>query len=306
MYNMGFLLTFLFTISMLHARTQKGIERLNFFPDADAYLSLNYEHFDLDIETPQTSIQSKGVNNYSNRFSGTYGHRAGRKIFIGVHVGFEAASENGVVYGIPSRRRFKSSGVVEPALLGIYRLRSQKEKKGMIDLHFFASPSLGRREIGEETTTRFYGRDIYCLGLSHGFMEDRWEFQNLIEYRYFSRGNEDNKILRTSFNIESSWRIRYRFSMQYELSPDYEVLASIGLIYRSPEKIRSPDEDTREIRSGTASVLGIGLKRPLSEWSMLEGKYSLQREEYFVRSSNSNLDGTAMSQKFTLGYVLLF
>ncbi len=303
---MGFFLTFLFTISILYARTQKGIERLNFFPDSDAYLSVNFDHQELDIETPKESGQSKGVNNFANRLSGMYAQRVSRKMFLGAQLAYEEASENAVVYGIPARKRFRSSGFVDPAIIATYRLRFQKETRGMIDLHFYVSPSLGRREIGESATTRLNGRDLLRLGLSHGFLEDRWEFQNMLEYEYFSAGREDNKFLRASFDLESSWQLRYNFTTQYELSSDYDLFATFGLVYRSQERIRSATEDMREIRSGTASLYGVGIKRPLSEWTMIEGKYSLRREEYFVRSAASNLDGTSTSQTFTLSYVVLF
>ncbi len=303
---MGIFLTFLFTISILYARTQKGIERLNFFPDSDAYLSVDYAHQELDIETPKESVQSKGVNNYGNRLSGMYAQRVGRKMFLGAQLTYEEASENAVVYGIPARKRFRSSGFVEPAIIGTYRLRFQKESRGMIDLHFYVSPSLGRREIGEATTTRLNGRDLYRLGLSHGFLEDRWEFQNMLEFSYFSDGREDNKFLRASFNLESSWQLGYNFTTQYEISSDYELFATFGLVYRSQERIRSAVEDMREIRSGTASLYGLGIKRPLGEWTLIEGKYSLKREEYFVRSTASNIDGTSTTQAFTLSYVVLF
>lgn len=278
------------------------LERLNFFPEADAYTQFRYEYERLDIETPIETVMTKEVKNYTNSVVATYAHRFGRKYFIGVNGYFEQASENAVTYGIPLRRRFTSKGVREPELFTIYRLRHQREARGLIDLYFSYSPSIGKREIGGDDVSRFNGRDIMRLYLSHGLWEGEWEFKTALGLNYFGKGEEKNTFADRNFELENYYVLNFQFYGQYTVNSWLFTYASVGLNYTSLEIIREAKEPKREIQAGTGSIFELGFKKPLNRWSLIELGFQFNRYEYFVKGDTDNLDGEARRQRVWLSY----
>lgn len=284
-----------------------GVHRLNFFPDADAWLRAEYSHRLLNITTPKEIADTKDVRNVYNLGEVSYAQRFARKLFLGVKVGIEEASENGALYGIPLKRRFTSEGLTDPEIFGTYRLRHQKDDKGNLDLHLSLTPSPGNRKISTSSTNRFSGRNSVQLGLSHGFLDEAWEFRNAIHGTFLGAGREDNEFLGgMRFRLESSFTVDYTFSAQYASGKRTFVSGLLGINYRSSEISREKGGGKRELRSGTGSVFGASLKRIISDWSLLEGGYTLRRSEYFVKGEDVNLDGKLTSHEFSLAYLILF
>ncbi|MBA2405094.1 MAG: hypothetical protein H0V66_10020 [Bdellovibrionales bacterium] len=287
-------------ISLAQATPSRELERLNFFPNADAYLIAQYDHVRLNIETPFEEIQTKEVNNYYNLFTLTYAQHVSRKMFLGLRGTFEQSSENAASYGVPVRRRFTGMGFKEPEIFTQYRLRFQKEEKGLIDLYLGYSPLLGKREVGGSDAKRLNGRDILTIGLSHGLWEEEWEFKSALNFRFFGEGKEENSYAEGSFQLESYYMINFQFHTQYRINPKLYTFGSVGFNYTSIEVISGGTFGRREVQAGTGSLFELGLKRTLGDWSLLELSYNLHRYDYFVKGETFNLDGDAIQQQFTL------
>lgn len=300
----GTIMIILFIPSMSLA--SRGIERINFFPEADAFLRAGYSHSQLNIETPRTTVNTKELNNIYNLFTATYAHRAARKWFLGVTLAAEEASENAAFYGLPLRRRSTSSGLMNPGLFSLYRLRHQKGDRGNIDFFIEVSPNLGPRKISRTSSNRFSGKNRLDVGLSHGFLEEKWEFKNELGYTFFAAGKEQNRFLDSTFEVENFFHVQYKFTTQYALKEKLHVFLSLGIFYRSNERIREKSGEMRELKSGTGSDMGLGLKHSLSAWTMIELSYRIQRTEYFLKTDQFSLDGNFLSQSGNLTYTVLF
>ncbi|HXH74817.1 MAG TPA: hypothetical protein VNJ08_07615 [Bacteriovoracaceae bacterium] len=283
----------------------KQLERLNFFPEADAFFTARYSYQRLNIETPQQTLMTKEVNNYLNVVALTYAHRLSRKMFIGVNGYLEEASENGVKYGVPFRRRFNASGAREPEIFMLYRLRFQKEKRGMIDFFLSHSPTFGRRQVGVKEGNRYNGMPILKTGLSHGLHEEDWEFKSALSLNYFAKGEEWNGFTNSVYDLGAYKSIKFQFSAQYQANEWLLPFGSVGVVYTGPEIIKE-GQISREIQTGTGSVFEVGLKRPLGERSLVEVSFSLERYEYFVKSNIENLDGEVIEQQLSLAYKTAF
>lgn len=288
------------------AQTQTEIERINFFPRSDAFAIARYHYEKLNIETPQTSVNTKAVNNYSNVLSVSYAQKVHRKLFLGITGEFEEASENAVVYGIPLRRRFNSFGPKEPIIFGIYRLREQEGTKGLVDFYASFAPDGGSREIGKDHSNRLRGRHLLHFILSHGMWEGDWEFQSSLDYLYWGEGEERNSFISRRFDLEDHYNLSFHFKAQYRVNEWLFASSSIGAVYHSTQTIIDKQMGRRQIQSGTGSVFEFSLKRPLSDWSLIELSYILKRNDYFVKSPDVNLDGDQKVQRFVLKMVHAF
>jgi hypothetical protein len=284
----------------------KQLERLNFFPEASAYMDLGYEYQWLNIQTPQDSVLTKEVKNTFNILRVAYAQKFSENMFLGTRVFFEEASENGVNYGIPLRRRLNSAGFVEPEIFSTYRLRRQTPERGLVDFHASYSPKLGQREIGNQKATRLRGRSLLKAALSHGMWEDEWEFRTWLGLNYFGEGQERSKFSPSTFNLNSYLEGEFNFSTQYRLTPWLFIYGRIGIIYSGVETIKEENNDTREIKAGTGSWFELGLKKPINRWSLIELGYSIKRNEYFVKSLDANLEGERIQQQLQMNYKMAF
>ena len=290
----------------LLAQTKTHIERINFFPEADAFAVFGYQYEKLNIDTPQNSVMAKEVNNYKNLLSFSYGHRFGRKIFAGLNAYVEEASENVVFYGIPLKRRFTSIGPREPELFVIYRLREQQTDKGLVDLYLSYSPKMNAREIGNKYAARWNGRDILHAAISHGMWEGRWEFRSSLEYIYYGTGEEKNNFSKEEFVLENYNDLIFNFKTQYRINRWLFVFGTIGVEYHAPQDINQKGGTERQIQAGTGSVFQFGLKKPLSEWSVAELSYTIKRNDYFVKSTANNLEGDSRLERAALSFTTAF
>ena len=71
-------------ISDLAFTHDRGVERINFFPDADSWLIASYSHTRLEIETPEATVKTKEVHNHYNLLTLAYAHRFSHKLFAGI------------------------------------------------------------------------------------------------------------------------------------------------------------------------------------------------------------------------------
>lgn len=290
----------------LLAQTKTHIERINFFPKADAFAVFGYQYEKLNIDTPQSSVMAKEVNNYKNLLSFNYAHRFGRKIYLGLITFVEEASENVVFYGIPLKRRFNSIGPREPGLFMIYRLREQQPDKGLVDLFLSYSPKMQAREIGNKHEARWNGRAILHAGLSHGMWEDKWEFRSSLEYIYYGKGEEKNNFTDEDFVLESYNDLIFNFKTQYRINKWLFVFGTVGVEYHAPQDIDQKGGPEREIQAGTGSVFQVGLKKPISEWSVVELSYTIKRNDYFVKATANNLEGELRQERAALNFSMAF
>lgn len=288
------------------AQTKTQLERINFFPKSDAFLRSSYTHQVHRINTPQTSLMTKEVNNHSNIFDLRYGHRFADRFFAGVSASFEEASENAVRYGIPLRRRFNSYGFKEPEVFALYRLVEQKGEKGLIDLFLSHSPKGGTRIVGFKNSSRINGRPVTKLGISHGLWEEEWEFKSEFQYQYFGEGLEKNGFTQNDYFLEVYQDLLFNFQAQYRLNPWLFVHATVGFVYHGTQDISDNRNDQREIQSGTGSFFKLGLTKPLSLWTMVAINYSQQRNDYFIKGTSLNLEGREKVQDFTLEMITAF
>lgn len=297
------LTTFLF-ISHLHAETQKGLERINFFPDVKAFARMDYQNQNLLITTPQNAVNDSEVRNNKNIFSGSYAHRLDN-IFLGLKVSYEIVSESAANYGIPSVERQSSQGYSEPTFFLLSRLREQAGTTGNIDAYISYSDSWGAREAGGSTSNRLNGFNILTAAISHGLHEDEWEFRNALTYVFYDEGEEHNKFTNNNYQIGSFNFFRYSFTGQYEMNPWLFVNASAEFEYRTVQKISDKMGERREIQAGTGSIFRLGAKKPMNEWSVLEVSAELERYDYFVQG-DTNFDGKATQVTYTISYVYGF
>lgn len=300
----GFLIFILYPL-FASSQTSKKLERINFFPEAKAYAQIGHQYQNLRIHTPEVAVQTSSVHNHYNAFKLSYAHRY-HNVFLGLKGRFELSSENGVAYGVPSRRRFSSSGLSAPELFAIWRIRPQKKDKGLVDLTVSFSPDLGAKEIGGDNANRLEGRRVLQTNLSHGHWEEDWEFKSVFSWTYFGEGEEHNNLTDESHLLEPKHHLGLSFNVQYRLSSWNFIHTFIGVVYREEEDIDSSKGHEREIQSGTGTLFELGLKRPLSEWSLLRLNYQLFRSEYFVKSDEYNLEGKAVRQTITLDLLHAF
>lgn len=299
------LLIFLFLSSSLFAES-KGLERINFLPDTDAYARFGYRYSFTRIETPKNTTNTKEVSNISNLFLGEYAHRFGRKFFSGLRFFYEEASENAVSYGIPFPRRFTSHGVKEPELFFLYRLKEQSESSGLVDTSLTFSPKAGKREIDRDNSNRLNSRNILKLTLSHGLHEEDWEFKSALGFNYYGRGIEANREEGMDYTLESYREYSFDFLTQYRASEWLYFNAGIGVIYRGTQDVFDENQGRREIQAGTGSRFRFGVKKPFSEWSLLEFNLSLLRRDYFVKGIKNNLEGNETLQSAEILYTMAF
>lgn len=188
----------------------------------------------------------------------------------------------------------------------IYRLRSQKGTKGLVDFFLNFSPRGGQRQIGVENANRLNGRNILRGGLSHGMWEEEWEFRSSFEYAYYGRGEEQNGFTDRKYSLEDFDDFSFKFEAQYRLNPWLFLFASVEVEYTSSQRIVGKEEgEDREIQAGTGSIVHLGLKKPLSERHILGVGYILHRRDYFVRGE-SNLNGDLKDESFQLFLVSAF
>lgn len=281
------------------------LERLNFYPEVQAYARGYYQYEMLSITTPQERIMEKNIRNYKNVFYFEYAWKF-PQFFLGVGGAYEIATESATNYGIASNRRYNSQDFKEPIVFMKTRLRDQKKDRGNIDLHISFSDNFGTREIGKSSANRSNGRNIFGLNLSHGFMEeDAWEFQNSLLYNFYDEGEEHDHFSDRRFSLGSYSILNYLFRGQYQVNEWAFLYAGFGIEYRTIQKIRDRTEGNREIQAGTGSVFTVGGKKPLSEWSVLEMFYEFKRFSYFVKGVE-NFDGVASQHSIGVQYIYGF
>lgn len=293
----------LFISTKIMAQTNAELERINFFPRTNAYASLEYQYQIINIEAPKAAVNDKEVINFTNSLQFIYAHALRKNLFLGVKGSYERASENAVEYGIGVQERFNSSGPRDPEFFLVWRIKEQKDENGLVDFFFSFADEMGAREVGHEDANRLSGRNQLRLGLSHGFLEDRWEFKSEFEFHYLDNGKEHNKILSQSYDLRSSYDFKFKFYTQYRLQETLFAYGSIGVLYRDNQEIRSGGESYREIQSGTGSIFEVGLKKNLNHLSLIQFTSQIQRNEYFVKGTASNLDGVKITQTFALNII---
>jgi hypothetical protein len=292
MLKLSFLFLYFYSFSL--AAQSKGLERINFLPDTDAYAKIGYRYTLVHIETPKNTTMTKEVQNISNLLQGEYAHRFGRKYFAGLKFFYEEASENAVAYGVPFPRRFTSHG------------KKESPPSGLIDLFLAFSPKGGKREIDRDNSNRLNARNIFKLALSHGLLEEDWEFKTEIGLNYYGRGIEENAEENLDYTLESYREVFFDFSTQYRATEWFFVNAGVGVIYRGTQDVFDEKRARREIQAGTGSLFHLGAKKPLSEWSLVEFTYSLLRRDYFVKGVTNNLEGDESRQSLDINYTMAF
>ena len=284
------------------AKTEKGLERINFFPNVKAYAAFEFHNQNLLITTPKNAVNDTEIRNNRNLFAASYGHRVDN-VFLGLTGFYEIASESAANFGIPSNKRSNSQGLKEPAIFFLSRLRQQKGTTGNIDFYLSFTDNWGAREVGGSTSNRLNGFNILQARLSHGMHEDLWEFRNRFSYTFHDEGEEHNKFTKGRYDIGSFNVFCYSFTGQYEYNPWLFLNATAEFEYRTIQKISSRREadGKREIQAGTGSIFRIGAKRPLNDWSVVELNAELKRYDYFVQGDN-NFDGKAIQTTYSLSY----
>lgn len=291
----------LFFCQIIKAQTRSGLERINFYPAVQAYLISSYANQNLLITTPRNAVDDSEIRNNRNIFSFSYGYHF-KKFFLGTNVIYEVASESAANYGLSSPKRYSSHGFKEPAIFLLTRLREQSGTTGNIDLFLSFTDSLGAREIGGSTANRLHGRNTVSAMISHGMLEEKWEFRNALQWIFFDEGEEHNKFQEKQFRLGSYNLIKYAFTGQYQFNPWLFFTASAEFEYRTVQKIREESGTNREIQAGTGSIFCVGAKKPLGEWSVIEVKAELERHDYFVLGEN-NFDGKVIQTTYTLSYI---
>ncbi|MCM2350562.1 MAG: hypothetical protein NDI69_11130 [Bacteriovoracaceae bacterium] len=285
----------------LQAQTRYELERINFYPKVKAYAKLEYFYQTLFITTPNNTLNSSEVRNYKNTFTTTYAYKLDW-LFLGTTVSYEVATENAANYGIPSNERFSSQGFKEPAFFFKTRLRDQHNDKGNIDLYLSYSDSYGSREIGKSSANRLNGGNILTSRITHGIHEYEWEFCNNLEYSFLGKGEEQNDFTNIKHYLGSYNIISYFFLAQYQVNSWLFLNSGIGIEYRTVQEISDQLGEKREIQEGTGSLFRVGIKRPLSEWSLAEFSYELRRSSYFVNGI-STFDGDSSQNSFLLSFI---
>jgi hypothetical protein len=295
-------LLFLFIFyQTLYAESDNGLVRINFYPKVKSYLIADYSYQNLHISTPKNAIDEKSVRNYRNILNLTYAFKF-KPFFLGTHLSYEMASESAATYGIPSNERYNSQDFHQPSFFLNSRLREQASSTGNIDLYLSFAPRIGPREVGGSGSNRLSGKEKYQIRISHGLLEDDWEFKNSFEYSFFADGDEENSFTNKNYLLESYNLFRYSFTGQYEINPRLYLNASAAFEYRTIQKIYDRQDERREIQAGTGSIFRLGLKKSLSSWSVLEFSSELERYNYFV-SGDTNLDGALTQWTHTLSFI---
>lgn len=284
--------------SQTFARPDQGLERINFYPAVDAYAIGGYRYQHLDITTPKTSVDTNEVENYQNIFSLTYAYNFDW-FFLGFKAAYEMATESAVISGVPSGEKFTSQGFKNTEYFLHTRFRKQKEDKGNIDGFFSFSDNISQKEVGESSSNRKSGRNIFQAVLSHGYIENEWEFKNSISWIFLDEGEEYNHFVQKEFDMRSYNMFTYKFTGQYAFNQWNYLNAFAGFRYRTVQKIANGASDKREIQAGTGSLFGFGYQKPLSSRSLVELIYELERYTYFVKGTE-NFDGEATQNSIEL------
>ena len=292
---------FLFFHFNLQAQTSHELERINFYPKVKAYVKIDYSYQTHFISTPNNTLKSSEVRNYKNTFNTTYAYKLDW-FFLGTTVYYEVASESAANYGIPSKKRYSSQGFKEPEFFLKTRLREQHNDKGNIDLYLSFSDSYGTREIGKSSANRLNGGNTLTARINHGMHENKWEFSNDLEYTFFDEGEEQNDFTKMMHDLGSYNIFNYLFLAQYQVNPWLFLNSGIGIEYRTVQEISERVGEKREIQEGTGSLFRLGVKRPLSEWSLVEFRYELRRSSYFVNGRTS-FDGDTSQNSFLLSFI---
>lgn len=297
------LIFFIFQVK-LYAQTSHELERINFYPNAKAFVKAEYTYQLLHINTPQESVSTKEVHDYKNIFALTYAYHF-NLFFLGVKNFYESASENVVKYGIPITNQYQSQGFKEPEFFLLSRLRKGSNKTANIDLLLSYAKSFGGKEVGRSSANRLNGGDVLNVSLSHGLIDEDWEFRNSFQFTHHYAGEEHNTIMLKRYELGPYALFTYLFSGQYAFSSFSFINAGVGIDYRSVQRISDGQNDKRELQAGTGSVFNLGFKRSLSEWILIEFLYSFRRNSYFVKNQE-NYDGLQTQHNFMLSLIQAF
>jgi hypothetical protein len=291
---------------LLYAQSKTEVERINFFPSSDAFAIFAYQYQSLKISTPQSTVLTKEVNNFTNLFSLTFAHKITPSTFLGLKGEFEEASENAVRFGLPLRRRFNSYGFKEPEIFILHRFRDQKNETGVIDVFLGLTPSAGEREIGDDNSNRLNGRNIVHAALSHGLWEEEWEFRSSLDYFYFGSSMEENDFTdeNIQYALDSYYNLFLQFKTQYRMYPVLFIFGSIGADFRSSQNVGEFEGEKLQIQTGTGSVFSLGLKRLIGDWHSLEFSYLINRNDYFVKGVTRGMDGDAKQEIFSVNLTM--
>jgi hypothetical protein len=294
-----------FALTSAHASDDCLLERLNFLP-ACRYVSefsFGYEASDLNAKSPSSSTES--INQSTNGMTLSQGFLINKRLYVGAWIEYESSVESGAKYGFSDFSRFRSEGFREPTFFSKYRLQEQSEEKGIIDLFLSASYGMDSREVMRDGSNRLNGRHLVNLGLSHGRIEDRWEFKSSLNILYSSSGKEINQKSKSTSDISSSIDYRFSFSAQYELKGQSFLYSVIGFEFRGKEKIDSSQNGNREIQSGSGTRFSFGGKKFLRSNLLVDLSYHYSKREFYIKSSPS-FDGEESVQsvvgKLVLGF----
>lgn len=295
-----YLLMVIFLIPPSYAKSKHELERINFYPRVKAYIQAGYSYQLNIITTPREEIDDEIIRNYRNLFHLEYAWKF-PWFFLGARIGYAVVSESAANYGIASKKRYESQDFTEPTIFAFSRLREQKDEKGNIDLGFAFSDNYGTKEVGESSSNRLEGRNIYHTSISHGYLEEDWEFKNSLLFQFYDEGTEANSFTDQAYNLGPYNIFTYLFTGQYTLKERVFSYASIGVEYRTSQKIKSGD-DKREIQQGTGSIFQVGIKRSFNDWAVAELGYEYKRSSYFVHGKSENFDGDASQHRFLVSF----
>jgi hypothetical protein len=282
------------------------LERINFFPRSDSFLEAGYAYQNNQIEAAASSESTQQLRDYINRWQLGLGHRVLPATFLGVNFSYENTVESGLRYGLPTIQKFRSHGVTEPQFFSLIRLREQQAGRGLIDLALNFSPKLSTRRVATNNANRFNGRHLAGLRLSHGYLEEGWEFRTSLSMQHSFRGEERDVANAATMELAPASNYSFMFEAQRDLINQWFLHGGIGFIYRGTQEISSPSGNRREVQAGTASSMQVGLKRNLTATQLLRLDYQIQRGDYFIKSNPVNFDGRWSFESLNLSYVLGF
>lgn len=290
----------------IHAQIDRELERINFFPTTPRYLIINYQYQYYSIDTPSNNTQVKGERDLSNLFALTFAHKLRERFFLGINGFWEAASEKGLRYGLPSRDRIVSQGARDPELFLRWRIRPQTEEIGLFDLVINYAHSLGPRRIGDHEANRLNGQSKYEVILHHGKHEGDWEYRTSLKYVYFNKGILENTVNNKTYDLHSNRHFLFNFQVQNQVMENLFVNGSIGFRYRGTQGIKGRNDVVLDVQSGTGSIFGLGMKSYLTNNLLGDLRYTYSKNDYFVKGSASNLEGQEKAQAIALGLIFGF
>jgi hypothetical protein len=288
---------------LLCAPLGAAIHHINQMPETDYLTGFRLTYYESVVRAGNLRDATSESLNYGQGIQVGLAKQIWHQTFFAIRFDYGMDFESASRYGINTQERYRSQSFKEPSFYFVKRLREQSEDHGLWDLQVYLVKYWGAREVGKDNTNRYYGRNIVETKLSHGWLEDKWEFKTEFFFNYYDSGQERNLLSQTNYSLDPYADIGLHFYAQYEIHPRWFIAPGVGLIYRGTQQIRSGDS-TRSIQAGTGSRLNLkGLwlyQKNLILSLILENS----RADYFVSGTLENFDGklNTYSSTFSLEY----